>query len=482
MKKTIKNIDLSKGTPWKVVLLFAFPIILATLLTDAYSFTDSFILGKFAPTYFSGASSVTPIINLFVSFMNGVALAFSSLTSKYYGARDEDGIHKSFLRSLILQIILETVLYVTALLLLEPLLKLINVSRDIDPFVFDGAYYKALIILSTSFIASINVCIIGQLRAIGDGFSPLLFSIIGNVVNIIIDIIMAFALPDAFSKLIGILLATTGSTLVEFLFIILFVRKKYPLFRFKLSEIRSSMKGWSTYLKVAIPVGLQWSMIAVGFIALQGTFVNFDNIISQQTGIISHDVVNGKSAAAQLITYLCTLLGCIGSAIMSFTAQNYGAKKLDNIKVGIKQFVIMMLCTYGIINFFTFFIVYNGTGLYIFLNADYVNDSSKWYFSTFYLIQSLMLICNAFVMIYRNILQGIQKTVFPLLSSIGELAVRIIISLFLVNAVNPSNPASRESYVMASFSDPIAWVISCIILISAATYFIYSKKSKLFLS
>lgn len=285
-------------------------------------------------------------------------------------------------------------------------------------------------------------------------------------------------MPDAYSKLVGILLATTFSVVVEFAFIIVYVKKKYPIFTFKFNEIKDSLKGSWLYIKTALPVALQWSMIYIGFIAIQGTFVNFDNLITAQTGVISHNVVDGKSTASTLNGYACSIVASFGSAIMSYTAQNYGAKNYDRIRQGAKQFIVMFIIIYAIINFFTFLLVYNGTGLYLFLDPDYINDSSKWYFSTYYLIVTTTLIINCFVMCYRNILQGIQKNIFPLISSIGELVARIIVAKVLIYAVNPSNPASNESFIMAAFGEPIAWTISASILVTAGIVFIHSKNSK----
>lgn len=91
-----RNINLTEGTPWKVILTFAVPIIIGNLLQEFYNVMDTMIVGRTLGSVKLGAVGATgAVIFLATGFINGFASGCTVLTANLYGAGEKTGVRKS---------------------------------------------------------------------------------------------------------------------------------------------------------------------------------------------------------------------------------------------------------------------------------------------------------------------------------------------------------------------------------------------------
>ena len=175
-------IDLTKGKPIKVILLFTFPLLLGNLFQLFYNFIDAIIVGQTLGKDAFAAVGATSALNfLIMGFAIGITSGFSIIISQRFGANDDEGVKHSFAIGLFLTLITALVLTVIAFTMARPLLEIMQTPpeliRDAHDFlkaIFGGMVFTVLF----NYLSNV-------LRAIGDSRTPLIALIISTILNII---------------------------------------------------------------------------------------------------------------------------------------------------------------------------------------------------------------------------------------------------------------------------------------------------------
>lgn len=129
MIKAIKNffkpIDLTKGSPWKVILIFAIPILISTILNSAFSLINALVLKvNVGGDSVTAINSTSPISSILFNFAYGCSSGFAVIASNQHGAKDDDGVKKSFYHSIFLSLLLALIIMAIGLIFYKDLLKL----------------------------------------------------------------------------------------------------------------------------------------------------------------------------------------------------------------------------------------------------------------------------------------------------------------------------------------------------------------------
>ncbi len=459
LKKIFQPIDLTKGTPWKVILLFAIPLLINSLLSNAFSIINALVLKATV-----GGSSVTAInqtgniSSILFNFAYGTTSGFAVLISNKCGSKDEEGIKKVFYNSIFLASIIAIFISIIGLLLYPTLFILLETDVSL---VDKAGNYIEIILIAFIFMVLSNL-FDSFLRALGNSIIPLIISFFCTLINI------GFAF--IFTGLIkldtrGVAIATLLANFIHLLISAIYIYKKYPFLKTKIKDIKLDKKLNIDLLKLGLPLGFQWSILFIGSF-VQAKKVNEFGIIAQ----------NAVSCYQSFEGYISVPLSVISTATLSYIGQNYGAKNDKRIKEGIKDSIIIDICSYIIIVIFG--LTFAEKVPYIFLREEEVTERTIFYCATYLRTMIPFLICQGVLQISRSTLQGINKTTIPFISGIGELFARIIVCLFIPSLINPSNPLSDESYMGICFSTPFAWVISVLIMGGSVIYIVYIKGIK----
>lgn len=466
-----KQQDLTKGKPYQKILVFAIPILISSLLGNAFSLINSLVLkfsiGGDAVTSISVTSSIS---SLLFNFAYGSSSGFAILSSNAIGEKNYDKVKKNLINSIFLSIIISVFITSIGLLLLDILLELLNVQ---EIFLLDAKNYFMVILASFIFLLMNNL--LGNfLRAIGDSFFALLFSFLTTVLNISFAFLLSYVIKLG---VIGVGLATLFANLITTFITLFYIFKRYKYLRFNFNEFKFDKEIIISQLKMGMPLGLQWSILFIGSF-IQSSQVN-------RFGVINIDGINSSMAskASACYTsfegYITMPLSVSASALLSFIGQNYGAKKYNRIKKGIKDcFILDVIYCVLVLIIVTPLIKYVP---YIFLTKDEVNhevygEMIKFYCSRYLYAVVPSLILQGTLQLSRSTLQGIKKPLIPFFSGIGELIARATICFALPYLINFNNPLSNESYIGICFSTPLAWLISVIIMGGATVKYIYLNK------
>lgn len=440
--------NLTEGKPMELIIRFAFPVLLAMLFQQFYNLVDTMIVGKFLGSSALAAVGSTGSLNFMViGFCSGVCAGFAIPMAQAFGAQNEDELKRYIGCSGWLCAIFAIVMAVLTGLLCRSILRLMHTPEDI----FDTAFHYIRIIfwgIPVTYLYNMLSCMI---RSVGDSKTPVIFLGLASILNIILDVVLITIVKMGVS---GAAVATVTSQAVSGLLCLIYLQKKFPI-------LQPSGDQWhlrSNYVRKlclnGIPMGLQYSVTAIGSIILQ-TAVNTLGTL----------YVASVAASTRISIIFCCVFDALGTTIATYSGQNIGAGKPDRVKEGVRDCMIIG-SVYAVLILAVFYFFSNP------LVTLFVSPSDPQYREILANARLMLLSGSSFyillaaVNIYRFCIQGIGYSQIAIISGAMEMAARTFVGLVLVPAFG---------YIGAVTANPIAWIAADLFLIPAYRH--YLKKS-----
>ena len=346
------------------------------------------------------------------------------------------------------------------MLTLKPLLRFIGLS-EANPGVWRAAYQYSLVIFLGIFAQLYYNLICSVLRSLGDSTTPLMFLLFSTVLNIGLDLLFIITFHWGVA---GAAVATVTAQLVSTLACFAYAFAKYPELRLHREDWRITRWDLRRHIVQGIPLGLQFSVLSVGIIVMQGCVVKFDML---DGAMVSSAAQNGFGAANKVNTLMMTPLNALGTAMTSFTAQNLGAGRTDRVRKGTLQALIIMVVIAAIVVMAGLLSSIGGAYLRLFLSADKITAETIRYGNTLLYVDFSMYLFLGGIFVVRNCVQGIGRSGFVLGAGAAELVARITVclvlpGLFAGGAVSADAPAMAFYALCAA--DPMAWIAADTVL------------------
>lgn len=312
--------DMTVGSPTKLLLKFATPMLIGNIFQQLYNWVDSIVVGKYDGKEALAAVGATGSLTFLIFGLTfGLSAGASIVVSQYYGAKDYENVRKSFATASYLIIITSIIMGVIGVLASQWLLELLDTPAEIID--------QSRIYMQISFAGILGIALYNGmssvLRALGDSTSPLIFLIISSIINVVLDILFVAGFGWG---VLGVAIATIIAQAVSGIACVIYGFKKVELLRMPLSDFKPDLHILRKCIRIGFPVALQNSFISVSMMAMQKVINKFP------TEVIASSNVNNR--IEQLVTQPAMSLG---TAISSFTAQNIGANKIDRAKRGMRS-------------------------------------------------------------------------------------------------------------------------------------------------
>ena len=469
LKRLFDPMDLTKGPIAKNILLFAIPIILSLLFQQIYVLTDATIVGKtLSEPEIAGVNNTGSLVFTVLQFGFGCASGFSVIIAEAIGKKDEAKMRSSFYLQILLVSLISLLLTIAGIALIPTLLKSLGiVPSPADPVMqktYESAYTYLAIIYGGILCQLLYNSIVATLRSMGDSFVPFLFLLGSTLLNVALDLlfIIVFSWGVAGSAIATVLsqgLAAAGA--------LVYALCRYPSLRYKKKETTLTGKDVWVHLKNGLPLGFQFSILAIGMIVMQASIIAFD-IQPDGTMLASMPAQLGYAAACKIINLLMVPVSGLGTAFLSFAGQNYGAKQPNRLKEGLKKTAMLMFAFWAVLALIGLLLTIRGAYQYLFLSPDKITEESIAFGNVYLYVSVPSLIFLGFLFLLRFTLQGLQKPLWPFLAGMGELAARILICLFLPSLIagGPiSSSVGAIPFLGAALGDPGAWVIAPLLMI-----------------
>lgn len=431
----MKTKTLTEGTPWKQILLFSIPIFWGNVFQLLYSLVDTKIVGSTLGTEaLAAVGSVSTLHTLMTGFLNGLTLGFSLITAMCFGAKNRKRLKKTFAAAISLGVLTTLALVLMLMIFLHPVLNLLHVPQA----QFEMAYaYISVLIVGLFATLFYNLCA-NTLRAIGDALTPLIFLIVATVSNIGLDYLFILGFQMGVQ---GAAYATVLAQLLSVVLCLIRIFRKFPILHIQKVDFRFDRELIAEMYKSGLSMGLMSCLVGIGTILLQSAINTLGTTV-----IVAH------TAARKVFELVSLPNSVLGSAMATYCGQNYGARRFDRIRQGIRASLIIAAVWAVVV----FLICHTIEGKLIQFVASTTNPDVIYWGSTYLKVDMSFIVICGVIVILRNSMQGFGDRVIPVFSSCIELAGKIIFAFVF---------APMFAYWGIIWAEPMVWIAMVIPLI-----------------
>lgn len=445
---TTKN--MSEGSPMKLILGFAIPLLFGMLFQQFYNLVDTLIVGRYLGVDALAAVGSTGSINFMIlGFCNGVCNGFSLPVAQRFGAKDYDGLRKYTGNSAVLATIIAAIITTFTTLFCRDILELMQTPSNIIDLAYD---YIVVIFMGIPAIMLYNI-LSGYIRALGDSLTPVIYLVIAAILNIGLDLLFILSFDMG---VFGAALATVLSQGISGLLCLVHIIYKFDILHIKKSDLKLDSSYVRSLLQMGLPMGFQYSITAIGSVILQ-TSVNS----------LGSAAVASMTASSKISFFIVCPFDALGSTMATYGGQNVGAGKLERLGKGLSSSVILgavySVLSFGILFFFGKDLVQ------MFIETDDIAVRElvvNWGYQSL-IISAVSYFPLALVNIFRFLIQGMGFSGFAVFAGVFEMIARAAVGIIFVPLFG---------FTAACFAGPAAWVLADLFLVPA--YFSCHKKLK----
>lgn len=432
------------GSIMDKMISFALPLMLSGILQLLFNAVDIIVVGRFSGSQsLAAVGSTSSLINMLTNLFIGISLGANVLAARFYAAGKHKEMSETVHTAIATAFVSGVIMIFAGILLSRPALELMDTPSDVIEL---STLYIRIYFLGMPFFMLYNYGA-AILRAVGDTKRPLIFLVISGVINACLNmlLVIVFHLDVA-----GVAIATVISQVISCVLVIGCLYKTDAVYRLRFKKLRINRKYLVQIFRIGIPAGLQSTLISFSNVLLQSSVNSFGSI-----------AMAGYTAANNILSFLYMAANAVTQACMSFTSQNFGARKpkrMDRVIIDgmILQFVICLIL---------------GTLAYVFgsqISSIYTDNSDVIKCSVEILaLTTIPYFLCGIMDAWPGIIRGMGRSTVPMiLCIIGTVGVRILWIFFFF----PHHRTLRYLFI----SYPVSWIAT--IIMQLAYFFIIRKE------
>ncbi len=308
------EIDMCEGPILKKMLMFAFPLMLSSVLQLLFNAADIIVVGRFAgDDSLAAVGSTSSLINLITNLFIGLSIGANVLVARYFGAKKEEELRDTVHTAMALSIIGGLALTVIGVVFAPIILRLMQSPPEVINLatVYLRVYFGGII---ATMVYNFGSAI---LRAIGDTKRPLYFLSIAGVVNVVLNLIFVIFFHWG---VFGVGMATVISQVISAFLVVRCLMREQGGIRLEPRRIKVHRGKLIQIMQIGIPAGFQGMLFSLSNVVIQSSVNSFGNI-----------VVAGNSAASNIEGFVFVAMNAFYQAAISFMGQNVGAGKYKRV-------------------------------------------------------------------------------------------------------------------------------------------------------
>lgn len=332
-----KQRNLTEGNVAKMLIIFAFPLLISNMFQSLYSLVDILIAGKFIGSNgISAINNSSQVILIITKIAIGITQGGNIIIGQYFGAGEEqrkkNAIGTLTILSFIMGLLSMAVFYFGA----EPILMKLGA-----PALEEAKTYLQICAIGLLFVWMYNA-FSGILRAMGNSKLPMRCVMISSIINMILDYVFVVMWNMGTA---GAAWATMISQIISCMVAFFFLMVNQSSFSFFIPSMRLKGLEMKKIFRLGIPSAIQ--MTIAGFSWLFVTFM------INKYGV---DASAGNGISIKIKDMCQLLLQALNLATSTMVAQNLGAKKYDRVmeivNTAIKINLVLAACTIVICQIF----------------------------------------------------------------------------------------------------------------------------------
>ena len=325
---TRRDVDMTSGNVYGLLIRFAVPLLLGNLFQQLYNTVDTWVVGNYVgKEAFSAVGTVSPIINMLIGTFLGLSVGAGVVISQYYGARQEDKVSETVHTALVMTAILGVLFTFIGVLMTPPMLRLMKTPAE----VFPEAQRYLTIYFSGIFGLLLYNMGAGILRAVGDSQRPFYFLVLSTTLNIGLDLLFVIVFHMGVA---GVAYATILAQGLSAVLVLLLLMRAKNCVRVSLRALKLHMDPLKKIVKVGVPAALQRAITSFSNVFVQ-SYINY----------FGADVMGGWTAYTKVDAFLFLPMLSVASGATTFVGQNLGVNNVERARKGVRAaMVIAMAC------------------------------------------------------------------------------------------------------------------------------------------
>ena len=420
--------SLTTGSPTRLIILFALPLLVGNVFQQAYSFTDAAVVGRLIGVdALASVGATGGLVFLLIGFTWGSSGGLAIPVARAFGAGDFAAMRRYVAAGVYVTAGVAAVITIVGGLFARRLLALLSTP----PELIDGATTFLSVTFAGAAVTATFNFLSGMIRALGDSRTPLIFLAIACVVNAGLALAFVGVLHLGIA---GSALATVVAQFVSVAACLTLIARKMPQLRPRRGDWRPSRDEFVESAKSGLAMGFQMSVIAVGSLVLQYAINGL--------GAMSVAAFTSAMRVDQLAT---APLNSFGLAMATYVAQNRGARAWRRIRVGVLRIGLVnsgLACALGAVN-----IVFGTSIVRVFVGDS--EDGVVALAHQYLVLVGMTYVLLALMFVLRNTIQGLGFTGVPTMAGLMELVMRAAVALVLVRSFG---------FLGVCLAAPLAWV------------------------
>ena len=439
---------MTEGSPLGLIVAFSLPLMLGNVFQQLYTVVDTMVVGQALGVGALAALGAADWLNWMVlGTIQGFTQGFSIKMSHEFGAGIYDRLRKTVANSILLAILSSVVLLLISQAAARPVLELLQTP---DAIIGDSLTYLRIMFAGIPVVMAYNI-LAAILRALGDGKTPLYAMVVAALINVALDLIFVLVFHWGIAGAAG---ATVIAQVCSGIFCLVSILK-LPVLAFSRSDFRMEGRLCLHLMKLGLPMAFQNAIISVGGMIVQFVVNGF--------GVL---FIAGFTATNKLYGILEVAATSYGYAMVTYTGQNLGARKIERISKGMHAAILVAVVTSAVIAAAMLLFGKAILGLFVSGNPEEVAETLNIAYH-YLAIMSVFLPVLYILHVTRSCLQGMGNTLLPMLSGIAEFIMRTGTAMLL-----PLFFGAEGIF----YAEILAWLGADVILV--ASYIVQMRKLK----
>lgn len=447
IRKFLEPVDMTEGSPWKKIVLFAVPMLVGNIAQQLYNTVDSVVVGNYVgDNALAAVGSAGPILNLLIVLFVGISVGAGIMVSQYFGAREREKLSITIGNCITLTAIATLFVMVAASLVARPLLELLDTPASIIDWCHS---YLLILFIGSAGLAYYNI-LSGILRGLGDSMSALAYLLVSTVINIILDLLFVAKLGMGVN---GVALATVIAQFISALLCQLRLMQMKEYFDLKKDHLKVKKEYSGKIIRLGLPSGITQAILSMAMIVVQSLTNSFGEMF-----IAANVIVMRVDGFAMMPNF------SFGTAMTTYAGQNVGARRDDRVESGAKQGTLIAVVISAVIT--GLILLFGKVLMGIFTKTPELVELSRNMMG----ILAVGYIAMAVTQSLSGVMRGAGDTMTPMwISIVTTICIRVPVAYGISYLTRtPQLPHGRQECIFISLL--ISWVLGALI-----TYAFYKR-------
>jgi putative MATE family efflux protein len=439
LKKFFAPMDMTEGNSLKQIIRFSIPLLIGNFAQQMYSTVDAIVVGNYIGDNALGAVGLSfPLIMLIFALFIGISTGAGITVSQYFGARDRLMLNKAVGTIIVLAFWAGLACTVLGVAVARPLLTLLNSPPEMLDM---ASMYLVIYFGGVISLVYFNI-LSGVLRGMGDSVSPLFYLLFASLLNVALDILFVTSFGMTTD---GVALATVIAQTLAALLAYRKLRRMADVVDVNRSTVKLDKGISRKIIRLGLPLG-----------AMQMVFSMQAVLVQALMNSMGSTVVTTLTAVMRVDGFIMMPNFTFAAAATTFTAQNFGAKKLARIRRGQRDTLVIALTSALIL--VTCILLFGRQLMNVFTSTEAVVSLG----ARFLRILAAGYVAFAVLQTFVGVMNGMSQTTIPMIMSIiTTLGIRLPLAYLIAHltrsAVWPNgNPDAIYFSLLA------AWVFNMI--------------------